>query len=382
MSEETPIQGTVAPGFEPVLETFERNFRDGNELGASFAVERDGERLVDLWGGYADAARQHPWQRDTLVTVYSTTKGVAALVCAVLVDRGMLDYEAPVADYWPEFGSRGREAVSVAQLLSHQAGLSATRAPVSEVDFYQPERVLALLLEQEPLFEPGSASGYHAVTYGPLVGELVRRVSGESLGRCLRREVCEPLGAEFFIGLPEEQEPRVAELVTPPRRRGQTGLGSPSELTRLALGNPRALPETPNTRAWRAAEIPSVNGQGCAAGLARIYGALAAGGSVDGVKILSPETLARGTASRISGRDLVLPMKMDWACGWLRNYHGVIYGPNKDAFGHSGYGGSFGFADPAARVGAGYVMNRMAANMMGDPRSLRLVRALYRCLDG
>lgn len=382
MSEEQPIHGWVAPGFEPVREAFEKNFRQAHELGASFAVEREGERLVDLWGGYADAARERPWQRDTLVTVYSTTKGMAALTAALLVDRGALDYEEPVARYWPEFGGRGREAVTVAMLLSHQAGLCATRERVSEPDFYEPGRILALLLDQEPLFEPGSASGYHAVTFGPLVGELVRRAGGQSLGRLLRREVCEPLGADFFIGLPEAEEPRVAELVTPPRQRGAGAFSFPSEIAKLALTNPRARPETPNTRAWRAAEIPSVNGQGCAAGLARIYAALAAGGSVDGVKILSPETLERGTRSRIAGRDLVIPVRTDWACGWMRNHHAVLYGPNKDAFGHSGYGGSFGFADPAARVGAGYVMNRMAPNMMGDPRSLRLVRALYRCLDG
>jgi CubicO group peptidase (beta-lactamase class C family) len=382
MSEERPIHGRVATGFEPVREAFEKNFRQGHELGASFAVERDGERLVDLWGGFADAARQRAWQRDTLVTVYSTTKGMAALTAALLVDRGALDYEAPVAHYWPEFGGHGRDAVTVAMLLSHQAGLSATREPVREPDFYEPQRILALLLEQEPLFEPGSASGYHAVTFGPLVGELVRRAGGESLGRLLRREVCEPLDADFFIGLPESEEPRVAELVTPARKRGQGAFEFPSAVAKLALTNPRARPETPNTRAWRAAEVPSVNGQGCAAGLARVYGALAAGGSVDGVKILSPQTLERGTRSRISGRDLVIATHMDWACGWMRNHHGVIYGPNRNAFGHSGFGGSFGFADRAARVGVGYVMNRMAPNMLGDPRSLRLVRALYRCLDG
>jgi len=378
------IQGRVAPGFEPVREAFEQNFSEGHELGASFAVERDGERLVDLWGGWCDAARARPWQPDSLITVYSTTKGIGALVCAVLVDRGALDYDAPVARYWPEFGGNGREAVSVAMLLSHQAGLSATREPVTEADFYEPARLLEMLLEQEPLFEPGTASGYHAITYGPLVGELVRRVCGRSLGSFLRSEICEPLGADFFIGLPEEEEPRVAELVSPPRSEVSTILNlpkDPNEVMRLALGNPRARAETPNTRAWRAAEIASVNGQGCARGLARIYGALAAGGTVDGVKVLSRETLERGTASQIAARDLVIPFPMDWACGWMRNYHGVIYGPNKDAFGHSGYGGSFGFADPNARVGVGYVMNRMAANMMGDPRSLRLVRALFQCLE-
>ena len=210
----------------------------------------------------------------------------------------------------------------------------------------------------------------------------MQRVSGESLGSFLRKEICEPLGADFFIGLPEEEEPRVAEMVTPPAKPKGVRFKFPTPLVKLGLTNPGVQPETPNTRAWRAAEIASVNGQGCAAGLARIYAALAAGGSLEGTKLLSSATLERGSASQITGKDLVISFKMDWACGWLRNYHGVIYGPNKDAYGHSGYGGSFGFADPVARIGAGYVPNRLAANMIGDARGLRLVRALYGCLGG
>lgn len=381
MSDAVEIHGHVAPGFEPVRDTFAENFASGAELGASFAADREGEVLVDIWAGHRDAAARLPWERDTLTTVYSTTKGIAALVCAVLVDRGALDYEAPVAQYWPEFGSNGREAVSVAMLLSHQAGLSALREPVTEPEFYEPGPLLARLLAQEPLFEPGSATGYHALTYGPLVGELVRRACGVSLGSFLQREICEPLAADFFIGLPEEEESRVAEVVTPPRESSGRRLEYPSELSKLALANPGAKPQTPNTRAWRAAEVASVNGQGCAAGLARIYAALAAGGALDGTKILSRATIEKGSASQVAGRDLVIGFPMDWACGWLRNFHGVIYGPNPDAFGHSGYGGSFGFADPRARIGAGYVPNRMAANMLGDKRALHLVRTLYGCID-
>ena len=381
MSETVEIHGEVAPGFESVRDSFAKNFASGTELGASFAAQREGEILVDIWAGHRDAAARLPWERDTLTTVYSTTKGIAALVCAVLVDRGALDYDAPVSQYWPEFGGNGRDAVSVAMLLSHQAGLSALREPVTEPEFYEPGPLLARLLAQEPLFEPGSASGYHALTHGPLVGELVRRACGESLGSFLRREICEPLAADFFIGLPEELEPRVAEVVTPPRKRSGLGFKYPSEVAKLALANPGARPETPNTREWRAAEVASVNGQGCAAGLARIYAALAAGGTLDGTKILSRATIEKGSTSQIAGKDLVLGFPMDWACGWLRNYYGVIYGPNKDAFGHSGYGGSFGFADPRARIGVGYVPNRLAANMVGDKRALRLVRALYGCID-
>jgi CubicO group peptidase (beta-lactamase class C family) len=207
-------------------------------------------------------------------------------------------------------------------------------------------------------------------------------VAGESLGRFLLREVCEPLGVEFYIGLPEEEEHRVAELVRTPRKAGTgaTTIQYKNDVMRLALTNPGGNPRTANTREWRAAEIPSANGQGNAAGLARIYGALAAGGSVDGVKLLSHETLARATATQICGKDLVLGFRTDWACGWMRNFHALLYGPNKQSYGHSGFGGSYGYADPGARVGVGYVMNLMSTNLVGDPRGLELVNALHGCL--
>jgi CubicO group peptidase (beta-lactamase class C family) len=380
MGGDPEIHGHVAAGFEPVREVFEANFRDRNEHGACFAVARDGELLIDLWGGHRDARRERAWQRDTIATVYSTTKGIAALCCAMLVDRGLLDYETPVAHYWPEFAGHGKDAVSVGMLLSHQAGLPATRKTVAETDFFDPDRINDLLLSQAPLFEPGSAAGYHAMTFGPLVGELFRRVAGETLGSFLVREVCEPLAADFYIGLPEEEEPRVAELVRSERPAGRQKPNFRSEVMRLSLTNPGANPRTANTREWRAAEIPSANGQGNARGLARVYGALAAGGSVDGVTLLSRETLELGTATRICQKDLVIGLPTDWACGWMRNHHGVIYGPNKAAFGHTGLGGSFAFADPETRLGVGYVMNRIAPNLMADARGLKLVRSLYRCL--
>lgn len=376
------IHGHVAPGFEAVREAFERNFRERDELGSSFAAVRAGETLVDLWGGHRDAARSRAWESDTLTTIYSTTKGVAALGCAMLVDRGILDYEAPVSRYWPEFGRHGKERVTVGMLLSHQAGLSATRESVTETDFYEPERINAMLLEQQPLFEPGSLSGYHAMTFGPLVGELVQRSAGESLGRFLRREACEPLDADFFLGLPEAEEPRVAELLPPPRNsRGDDRKPEfPTELMRLGLTNPGASPSNANTRAWRAAEIPSVNGQANARGLARLYAVLANGGESGGVKLLSRATLDRARASRSRDREKVIPFPTDWACGWMRNHQGVVFGPNKETFGHAGFGGSYGFADPKARVGVSYVMNRMALNLRADRRGLALTRALYGCL--
>ncbi|MDJ0848829.1 MAG: serine hydrolase domain-containing protein [Myxococcota bacterium] len=380
MHDDVEIHGHVAPGFEPVRDVFEANFRERGEIGASFAAERDGETLVDLWAGHRDGEHRAPWERDTLTTVYSTTKGIAALCCAMLVDRGLLDYETPVSHYWPEFVGKRLETVTVGMLLSHQAGLAATRDTVAVSDYYEPSRINRMLLDQEPLFEPGSAAGYHAFTFGPLVGELFERVAGESLGRFLRREVCEPLDADFFVGLPQEEEPRVAQLVRQSRKPGGEQPRFKSEVMRLALTNPGGNPRHANTREWRAAEIPSANGQGNALGIARIYGVLAAGGSVNGVKLLSRDTLERAAASRILAKDLVIRFRTDWASGWMRNNHGVLFGPNPDAYGHSGYGGSFGCADPETRVGAGYVMNRMADNLVGDLRGLKLLRALHACL--
>ncbi len=372
-------QGEVAPGFERVREVFEEHFADGLELGASFAVQRGAERLVDLRGGFRDRARSLPWEADTLVNVWSSTKGVVSLLCAMLVDRGQLAYDAPVARYWPEFGARGRASLTVAMLLSHQSGLCAPRAPVAPLDFADGRRVNAMLLEQEPIFPPGSQSGYHPLTWGSLVGELVERVSGRGVAACVRDEIAEPLCVDFHVGVPRGEEDRVAELA-PPEVAPDLAALLTHEVQVLTLGNPFVPPEVANEPAWRAAEIPAANGHGNAASLAAIYAALAAGGSLGGVRLLSPETLARATASRIVGPDLVLGQEADWACGFGRNHRGEVFGPNPRTFGHSGYGGSLGCADPDAGIGIGYAMNQMGPNLVGDPRPLRLIEAVYACL--
>lgn len=375
-----PVNGKVAPGFERVCEAFEKNFEEGLEIGASFAVYKGAEPLVDLWAGHCDREGARPWAHDTLINVYSTTKGMAALVCALLVDRGEMDYAAPVAKYWPEFGDHGKQDVSVSMLLSHQAGLSATRTPVDALDFCDPDFINALLLDQEPLFVPGSASGYHALTFGPLVGELVRRITGRSLGAFFHEEVAKPLQADFYIGVPEAEDERVADMVGPKAKPAISGAAE-NDVQRLALGNPAIPPEIPNERAWRAAEVPSANGHGNAQGLAKIYGVLASGGETDGVHLLSAQTLGLATTLQITGKDLVLGMKVEWANGFLRNIQSALYGPNPDTFGHSGFGGSFGCADPAAGIGIGYAMNQMDANLVGDPRSIRLITAVYDCIQ-
>jgi CubicO group peptidase (beta-lactamase class C family) len=370
------IEGFAAPGFERVRQAFAENFAAGREVGASFAVVRDGERVVSLWGGSRDAARTRPWTGDTLVNVWSTTKGLAALCVALLVERGKLSYEQTVASVWPEFGARGKAALTIAQLLSHQAGLSGLREPIAIRDYADHAKIAGLLAAQEPFFAPGQ-SGYHAITHGFLTGELVRRATGKTLGAFFREEIAGPLGADAWIGLPESEDARAAEMVPPP---GGPDLPLPEHpAARAALGNPPLDPAVPNQRWWRAAELPAANGHATAEALARIYGMLARGGELDGRRFLSRETLAQATRERVLSTDLVLQVPTRWAAGWMLNNFG-IYGPNPATFAHAGWGGSFGAADPDAKLGIGYAMNQMYPNLMGDPRSLELLDAVYASL--
>ncbi len=372
------IKGSVAPGFEAVRDAFARNFTDNGEVGASFAVVRDGQLLVDLWGGHADAARSRPWEADTITTVYSTTKGMAALVMAMLADRGLLDYEQRVAHYWPEFAAEGKQDVTVAELLSHQAGLCGWREPLTIEDIYDWRKSTAALAAQAPLWPPGTNNGYHAMTFGHLAGEVARRITGVTLGRWFAAEVARPLAADFFIGLPESEEGRVAEMIGAEPAAPAADAPAPSEAQKLAFGVP--LGNAHNTRAWRAAEIPAANGQGNARGLATIYAELAGGGG----RLLSEPALRAATRLECERNDAVLGFPMRWSRGFILNRlfgERGLYGPSERAFGHSGAGGSFGYADPDAGIGVGYVMNQMQNNLQGDPRGLALLGALYAALE-
>jgi CubicO group peptidase (beta-lactamase class C family) len=370
------VEGFVAAGFERVREAFAANFAAEREVGASFAVTRDGELVAELWGGFRDAARTKPWTRDTLVNVWSTTKGLAALCVAMLVERGKLSYEQTVASVWPEFAAGGKGALTIAQLLSHQGGLSGLREPIAISDFADHAKIARLLAAQTPFFAPG-VSGYHAITHGFLTGELVRRTTGKTLGAFFREEIAAPLGADAWIGLPESEDARAAEMVPP---QGGPNLPLPEHpAVRAALGNPPLDPTVPNQRWWRAAELPAANGHATAAALARIYAMLARGGELGGRRFLSPAVLAEATRERVSSTDLVLQVPMPWAAGWMLNDLG-IYGPNPRSFAHAGWGGSFGAADPDAKLGLGYAMNQMYPNLMGDPRSVSLIDAVYESL--
>ena len=375
----TSIHGSCDARFEAVREAFAQNLARDLEHGASVAVTVDGRVVVDLWGGFADAARTRPWERDTIVNVYSTTKGLTALCAHLLAERGALELDAPVARYWPEFGQAGKQRVLVRHLLCHQAGLAGLRRDLPVEDLYDWDTTTRALAAEPPWWEPGTAHGYHALTFGHLVGEVVRRISGRSLGCFFRDEVARPLAADLHIGLPAEHDARVAELVPPPVDPlfQATLARDPKSLLARALANPPADPRLAATRAWRGAEIPAANGHGNARSIARLYAALARGGTLEGVTLCRPETLERASMVAASGPDLVLQMAMDWGLGYVVNAAKSIYGPNPRSYGHTGYGGSFGFADPDARLAVGYAMNRMAATLAGEPRGAALIAAVY-----
>ncbi|MFC9389757.1 serine hydrolase domain-containing protein [Streptomyces venezuelae] len=383
----TAVHGTCAPRFTAVREAFEANFRGRDELGAAVSVQVHGETVVDLWGGWADAARTRPWERDTVVNVWSTTKGVTALCAHLLADRGLLDLDAPVAAYWPEFAAAGKEALPVRHLLSHRAGLCGLREPLSLAEFYDWELTTARLAATEPWWEPGTRSGYHALTYGFLVGAVVRRVAGRLPGAFLREEITGPLGIDFSIGLPEKEAGRAAELVHP--RTSAPGeqaavFAQLEPAAQAALANPLVGVAEANSPEWRAAELPAANGHGTARAVAQLYGIYAGRGLSDGRRILSEAAVERAREGQGAGRDLVLGAGFAHAteCGlglWLSGPN-ASYGPNPRAFGHDGFGGSCGLADPEAGVSLGYVMNRMGPRIADDPRKTALVEAVYASL--
>ncbi|GAA4005258.1 beta-lactamase family protein [Streptomyces sp. NBC_01352] len=384
---ESAIHGHCDERFGAVRTAFEENFRDRGELGAAVTVVVDGETVVDLWGGWSDAAGTRPWERDTLVNVWSTTKGPVALCAHILADRGLLDFDAPVAVYWPEFAAAGKEKVLVRHLLSHRAGLAGLREPHTLAQLCDWEVTVERLAATEPWWEPGTRSGYHALTYGFLVGEVVRRVSGLLPGAFLEREVTGPLRIDFTVGLPEKEAGRAAELVHPPAASSSEQAAVFSQLTPAALAslaNPLVGATEANTPEWRAAEIPAANGHGTARAVAALYGIFAGRGSFDGHRVLSPEAAERVREGQGSCRDLVLGAgfenETEVGLGlWLSGPNGS-YGPNPRAFGHDGFGGSCGLADPEAGVSLGYVMNRMGPHIADDPRKMALIDALYRVL--
>ncbi|MFF3315878.1 serine hydrolase domain-containing protein [Streptomyces sp. NPDC003035] len=381
------IEGRCDRRFAAVRDAFEENFRTRDELGAAVTVQVHGETVVDLWGGWADAARTRPWERDTVVNVWSTTKGVTALCAHLLADRGLLDLDAPVAAYWPEFGAAGKEDLPVRHLLSHRAGLAGLREPLSLTEFYDWEVTTARLAATEPWWEPGTRSGYHAMTYGFLVGEVIRRITGRLPGAFLHDEITGPLGIDFTIGLPEKEAVRAAELVHPrvSSSSEQAALFAQLEpAAQAALANPVVGATQANSPEWRAAEVPAANGHGTARAVAQLYGIFAGRGRSGERRILSESAAERAREGQGACRDLVLGAGFthDTECSlglWLSGPN-ASYGPNPRAFGHDGFGGSCGLADPESGISLGYVMNRMGPRIADDPRKMALVEAVYAAL--
>ncbi|MEY2473320.1 MAG: hypothetical protein QOK28_2649 [Actinomycetota bacterium] len=377
------IAGEVAPGYERVQDAFADNFANRGELGAAVCVYHRGEKVVDLWGGVADAATGRPWSANTLQAVFSTTKGATAACALLLAQRGELDLDAPVASYWPEFANAGKETLPVRWILSHQAGLSALDEQLA--DPFDVADICDRLARQAPFWEPGTAHGYHGFTYGWLVGEIVRRISGKSLGTFFYDEIATPLGLDFWIGLPESEEPRVSTLVMPELPPIEVMLAWPDDIKQAGATNndPTSLMHRSlslfsndvdwNSPAIHAAEIPAANGITSARALARMYASFV--GEVDGVRILDTDIVKQAAHETDTERDLVMNIQSRFGLGFmLSSAYTPMFGPG--SFGHEGSGGSLGCADPDRELAFGYVMNRMQLNPAGDPRPAALIDAV------
>lgn len=393
---EMPVTGFVAPGFEAVRDAFGAIFAQDGKLGASLGVYAGGAKKVDLYGGLADPAAGRPWDRDTVSVIFSATKGAVAILAWLLAQRGVLDFDTPVTRYWPEFGGGGKTAMPVRYLFTHQAGLPYLDQELGRQEVLEGSRVVEALERQAPVWEPGSAHGYHALTYGWLAGALVRNVTGRRLGEVFAHEIAGPLGLDFHIGLPAGQEGRVARLIDPPppSPRAVAAIDDPQLKTVLtammqaardpasplsrALSANGALP-TPDAAIWNdprvyRAEIPAASGITSGASLARLYAATVS--EVDGMRLLSEQTVNLARAEQASGPDRIMMLPHRWATGFQLPTPGEpLLSP--DSFGHTGAGGlALGFADTRHRVGFGYVQNQLLSMPPGRPHSRRLVAAL------
>lgn len=393
---ESMVQGEVLPGWEPVREAFRNNFRAGLEIGAACAVYHQGEKVVDLWGGWRDPATRSPWKEDTLATVFSTTKGMSSLAVAVAHSRGLFDYDEKVAAYWPEFAQNGKQDVTVRQLLSHQAGLCAIDTPLDLAALGDPDRVAAAMAAQKPAWQPGQHHGYHGISLGWYESELIRRVDPQhrTIGRYFADEVAKPLGLEFYIGLPDSvSDERVALLQAPAYRLRMLlhlgklplqfvlGMLNPRSLTARTFANPRVLGGVTsyNLREMRRIELPASNGTGQARSIAKAYGEFATGGHKLGIKPETLAALARPAPTPPGGAmDLVLGVESVFSLGFSKPSKHFSYA-SPSAFGTPGAGGSFGFADPELGLGFGYTMNRMGFYIHSDPREKVLRDAALDC---
>lgn len=378
----------VAPGWEPVRETFVANLNSGADRGAAVAIVHRGQLVVDLVGGHRDKAGDVPYDGDTLQLVFSTTKGIVSIAVAMCVRRGLLDYNEKVSTYWPEFVAAGKGDITVAQLLAHRAGLYTLDTPMPLEDTLQWDVICDKLASMAPLFDPGSTHGYHAITFGWLAGELVRRVTGRSVGQFVHEEMAEPLGAEMYIGIPDELQSRVAHIMAHPipsfppeiarimNERGGPGTLGDQALSLLGAYGPGVF----NKPEVRAAQVPGANGISNARSLATIYAACV--GEVNGVRLLDEDTVARATTSATPAGeiDVVLKEETEFAMGFMVHSERTPFA-GEGSFGHNGAGGSCAFAQPARQLGFAYVMNTMLTTYDPDPRPRGLIDAAVRCAD-
>jgi CubicO group peptidase (beta-lactamase class C family) len=380
-----PLNGSVDPKFQGVLDAFVQNYRSEDEVGSAVSIVMDGRTVVDIWGGWKDGARQREWQHDTLVCMMSVSKGIMGLAFSLLVDRGLVHINEPVATYWPEFAANGKQALPVRFILDHRAGLPFVADPLWPGAIYDHEATCKALAAQAPLWEPGSVAAYHIHTQGYLIGEIVRRVTGKTIGRFLRDEVAGPLSADFMIGgLSAHDQARCAEVM--PNMEARLFAAKETETqtlrSKVFVQNPaEPWPVTLNSSAWRESEIASGNGHGNARAVARIYGAFARGGELNGVRLTRPPSIEAMITEQHNMTELMQERPYHQALGVLLNTPEAVYmGPNPRAFGHHGIGGSIGFADPDRRIGFSYAANRMHAVGTNGPRAARLIDALYGAL--
>ncbi|MFC4943515.1 serine hydrolase domain-containing protein [Pseudonocardia sp. GCM10023141] len=374
-------EGTCEDRFHGVRAALEQNLGTGEEVGASLVLDIDGERVIDLWGGHRDAARTTAWDEHTITNVWSTTKTVTALAALMLVDRGLLDVRAPVADYWPEFAANGKQDVRIRHLLSHTSGVSGLDQPAVIEDLYDADKAAARMAAQAPWWEPGTASGYHALNFGHLIGEVVRRITGKSLKQFVAEEIAGPLGADFQIGAAEPDWSRIADVIAPPPLDidlAAAGTDSPAYRT---FTGPVAAATDANTPGWRRAEIGGANGHGNARSVARILSVIARGGTVDGVRLLGQETIDLIFEEQAHGVDLVLGVPLRWGIGYgLPQADTLPWIPEGRICFWGGWGGSMIIMDLERRMTLSYMMNNMAAGIIGSVRSAAYTQAVYAAL--
>jgi CubicO group peptidase (beta-lactamase class C family) len=375
------LSGTCDARFDAVREALQRNIDSGDEVGASIVVDLDGEIAVDLWGGSRDEGGTEPWTRDTITNVWSTTKTVTSLAALMLVERGQLDVDAPVAAYWPEFAANGKQDVLVRHLMSHTSGVSGLDQPAVVEDMYEWEKSTARFAAQAPWWTPGAASGYHALNFGHLIGEVLRRITGTSLRQFVADEIAGPLGADFQIGAAESDWGRIADVIPPPPLPFDLAALGPDSLVAKTFTGPAVAAADANTPGWRHADIGAANGHGNARSVARILSVISRGGEVDGVRLLSPETIELIFREQSNGVDMVLGVPIRFGIGYGLPVPATIpYIPDEKICFWGGWGGSLIVMDLGRGLTISYMMNKMAPGIIGSPRAEQYSRAIYDAL--